>query len=96
VTCDCRSVADREGGSVVRHCEIHAAAPNLLRALMNLLHAIALLDDESIKEEGGKTPPEIYGICLNEARKLVKPLASLYYERPRGISGLPDAGPPGS
>ena len=92
--CTCECVDDGEGGRLTKLCPIHRAGPDLLRALMDLLEAIADREDKALIAREEMTPEQIYQKRLTEARKLVRSLAALYFERPRGIGGIPDAGPP--
>ena len=77
-----------------KYCPIHSAGPALLTVLMNLLQAIADRKDKALVSRQEIATDEIYERRLAEAARLVKPLAALYFDRPRGISGIPDAGPP--
>lgn len=92
--CTCGVVNDGEGGTVIKHCAIHKAAPELLRVLMQLLSTIRAKEEGSVVAYGKQTMDQLVEEALTDAKRIVKPLAPLYYERPRGIRDTPDAGEP--
>lgn len=94
--CTCSSVDDGEGGTLVKHCPIHHAGPELLRVLVQLLNAIRERDKGDVVAYGKATIDQVVQEAFADAKRVVGPLASLYYERSRGIRKLPDAGEPPS
>lgn len=81
--CTCKSVDDGEGGTLVKHCPIHRAAPELLRVLMQLLTVIREREGGNVAAYGKATIDQVIQDALAEAKRVVDPLGALYYGRPR-------------
>lgn len=81
--CGCRNVDDGEGGTVIKHCPIHQAGPELLRVLVQLLTAIQGKKEGRLLAYGAETIDQVVQEALADAKRVVAPLAALYYERPR-------------
>lgn len=73
---------------------MHAAGPDLLKVLVTLLQAISDKEKSFLVELERMTPQQVYERALGEAKRIVSPLAAIYFERPRGIRDVPDAGRP--